>query len=239
VVNSGLLGVLVPQFEKEAAIPIRVHAAGSGRALAMLDDQVVDLVISHAPEAEARMLDAHPEWQYRKVATNDFIVVGPPNDPAEVRTAADAPAAFARIAAARAPFLSRGDESGTHERETHLWRLAGIQPDQSRLLVGGGGMAATLRQASAHGAYTLTDDATFAQLQDRLTLRVLFEGDPRLVNSYAVVFPPQSAAAQFAEWLASGNGRQALIAFRIQDATPFRAWPDGCPGADPSATPCR
>jgi len=218
---------------------IRVHAAGSGRALEMLNDQVVDLVISHAPQAEARMLDAHPEWQYRKIATNDFVVVGPPNDPAEVRKAADAPAAFARIATARAHFLSRGDESGTHERETELWRLARIQPDQSRLLVSGSGMAATLRQAAAHGAYTLSDEATFTQLQDRLALRVLFEGDPRLVNSYAVVFQRQSAtAARFAEWLARGNGRRALIAYRIRDSAAFRAWPEGCPADHPAATPC-
>jgi tungstate transport system substrate-binding protein len=120
-----------------------------------------------------------------------------------------------------------------------VWRLAGIQPDHGWLLVSGSGMAATLRQAAAQGAYTLTDDATFRQLQDRLTLRVLFEGDPRLLNSYAVVYAPQSlVAARFAEWFARGNGRTALIAYRIKNAAPFRAWPDGCPGDHPAATPC-
>jgi tungstate transport system substrate-binding protein len=229
----------LPLFERDARITVRVHAAGSGRALEMLNDQIIELVISHAPQAEARMLAAHPEWQYRKIATNDFVVVGPPGDPAEVRTAADATSAFARIATARTQFLSRGDGSGTHEREVELWRLARTPPDPSRLLVSGSGMAATLRQASAQGAYTLSDKATFKQLQDRLTLHVLFEGDPQLVNSYAVVFPPQSTtAARFAEWLARGNGRRHLAEYRVRGAEAFRAWPDNCPGDHPWATPC-
>jgi tungstate transport system substrate-binding protein len=239
VVNSGLLSVLLPRFDKETGIAVRVHAAGSGRALEMLNDEIIDLVISHAPQAEAQMLAAHPDWRYRKIATNEFVIVGPPNDPAGIRTTADAPAAFERIANARARFLSRGDESGTHEREKDLWRLAGIEPDHAWLLVSGSGMAATLRQAAAQGAYTLTDVATFKQLQDRLALGVLVEGDARLVNSYAVVYAPQSAvAARFADWLAMGNGRKALIAYRIQDVAPFRAWPDGCPGDRPAAAPC-
>lgn len=239
VVNSGLLSVLLPRFERAAHITVRVHAAGSGRALEMLNDQIIELVISHAPQAEARMLAAHPEWQYRKIATNDFVVVGPPGDPADVRTAVDATSAFARIATARTQFLSRGDGSGTHEREVELWRQARTQPDPSRLLVSGSGMAATLRQAAAQGAYTLSDAATFRQLQDRLTLQVLFEGDPQLVNSYAVVFPPQSTtAARFAEWLARGNGRRHLAEYRVRGSEAFRAWPDNCPGDHPWATPC-
>jgi tungstate transport system substrate-binding protein len=239
VVNSGLLGTLLPLFEKNAGITVRVHAAGSGRALEMLNDQVVDLVISHAPKAEERMLATHPEWRYQKIATNQFLLVGPRSDPAGVKNAADAPSAFERIATARQFFLSRGDGSGTHERETELWSLAKAKPDPIHLLVSGSGMGATLRQADERGAYTLSDDATFIQLRDRLALEVLFANDPRLLNSYAVVLQPKSpAAARFAAWLISGNGRDAIANYRIGATQPFRVWPDGCPGDHPSSILC-
>lgn len=239
VVNSGLLSALLPVFEKNAGITIRVHAAGSGRALEMLNDQIVDLVISHAPRAEERTLATHTEWRYRKIASNQFILVGPGSDPAGVSRANDAPSAFERIVKARQYFLSRGDGSGTHERETELWSLANTKPDPNHFLVSGSGMGATLRQADEKGAYTLSDDATFNQLRDGLALEVLFANDARLLNSYAVVFQPKSsAAAQFAAWLISGTGREAIASYRIGGTQPFRVWPDGCPGDHPSASLC-
>lgn len=239
VVNSGLLNTLLPLFENDAGIIVRVHAAGSGRALEMLNDQVIDLVISHAPRAEERMLAAHPEWRYHKIASNQFLLVGPPGDPAGVGKALDALSAFERIATARQDFLSRGDGSGTHEREIELWSLARAKPDPSHLLVTGSGMGATLRQADERGAYTLSDDATFNQLRNRLALEVLFANDARLLNSYAVVFQPKSsAAARFASWLISGHGREAIASYRIGAAHPFRVWPGGCRGDHPSAPLC-
>src|ERR671911_1581246 len=125
VQNSGLLDSLLPHF---APAQVRVHAAGSGRSLEMLADGVVDLVISHAPETETRYLATHADWRYRKLASNWFVIVGPKDDPARVRDAADALDAFRRIAAAPVPFVSRGDESGTHEREQGFWRSAGVAP---------------------------------------------------------------------------------------------------------------
>ena len=239
VVNSGLLSTLLPSFEAETGLTVRVHAAGSGRALEMLHDQVVELVISHAPNLEERMLKLHPDWRYQKIASNRFLVVGPPSDPADVRSAADVVSAFARIAEANVDFVSRGDGSGTHEREISLWELAKTRPAQGHLLVSGSGMGATLRQADEQEAYTLTDDATFSQLRDRLTLQALFSNDRRLVNSYAVVHPREAvAAAQFAEWLAHGNGRTALAAYRVGGTQPFHAWPDGCRGDEPRAELC-
>jgi tungstate transport system substrate-binding protein len=126
VVNSGLLESILPTYSDAR---VRVHAAGSGRSLAMLEDRTVALVISHAPIAEQEYLARHPEWRYQKLATNRFILVGPDADPAGVRRAAAAKDAFARIAASPAVFISRGDGSGTHERETalfdHQWRQHG------------------------------------------------------------------------------------------------------------------
>jgi tungstate transport system substrate-binding protein len=239
VVNSGLLSTLLPLFEAETGVTVRVHAAGSGRALEMLHDQVVELVISHAPNLEAQMLKSHPDWRYQKIASNRFLVVGPPGDPADVRGATDAVSAFARIAGANADFLSRGDGSGTHERELLLWDLAKVKPAEGHLLVSGSGMAATLRQADEQEAYTLTDDATFSQLRDRLTLQSLFSNDRRLVNSYAVVHPRESvAAAQFAEWLVHGNGRAALAAYKVGGTQPFHAWPAACRNDEPLAELC-
>lgn len=239
VVNSGLLSTVLPLFEKEAGITVRAHAAGSGRALEMLHDRVIDLVISHAPQAEARMLAQHPDWQYQKIATNQFLIVGPRSDPAAVRSAADAADAFRRIAASGASFVSRGDGSGTHERETELWTAAKATMQSSRLLISGSGMGATLRQADEREAYTLTDDATFSQLRDRLTLEVQSARDPRLLNSYAVVFSSDSAAAgRFAEWLTSGHGRTALADHQTGPSRPFRVWPRGCPGDSPARPLC-
>src|SRR5687768_2882430 len=123
VQNSGLLEALLPHYGEAT---VRVHAAGSGRSLEMLADGVVDLVISHAPEAETRYLAEHRDWQYRKLAYNRFVVVGPSNDPANVRNATDALDAFRRIAGAPVTFVSRGDQSGTHEREQMLWKAAGV-----------------------------------------------------------------------------------------------------------------
>jgi tungstate transport system substrate-binding protein len=239
VVNSGLLTVLAERFRADTAIVVRAHAAGSGRALEMLSDGVVDLVISHAPAAEARMLELHPEWRYRKIAVNHFIVVGPPGDPAGVAQAVDAADAFARIARSGATFISRGDSSGTHEKEVELWKLASVRPAPERLLISGSGMGTTLRQANERSAYTLADDATFNQLREQLTLRSLFLNDQRLANSYAVIASPDSPAAlRFAAWLAEGGGRDVIAGYAAGNTQPFLVWPADCPGTTPSAPLC-
>ena len=167
VQHSGLLEALIPHF---SGATVRIHAAGSGRALAMLADGIVDLVISHAPEAEARFLAEHAAWVYRKIAYNGFVVVGPAGDPARVREARDVVDAFRMIAATRAVFVSRGDESGTHERERSLWKAAGVQPDQAQMRISGQGMAVTLRQTDEQQGYTLSDQATFWQLEHQIGL---------------------------------------------------------------------
>jgi tungstate transport system substrate-binding protein len=238
VQHSGLLDVLLPVYREQTGTDVRVHAAGSGRALEMLADAVVDLALTHAPDAEARALEAHSKWTYRKIAYNRFVIVGPPEDPAGVRQAVDAVDAFQRLAASRAAFVSRGDGSGTHERELRLWALAGAGPDAARLIVSGRGMAQALRHADERRAYTLSDQATFWQFERTLQLVALLEDEEHLLNTYALVFPQTASTARFADWVAEGGGRMLIDAYEIAGRAAFSVWPAGCPGATPSALPC-
>jgi tungstate transport system substrate-binding protein len=236
VQNSGLLEDILPHYTAAAT---HVHAAGSGRALEMLSDDIVDLVISHAPETETSYLASHRNWVYRKLAYNRFIIVGPADDPAGVRQASDVLDAFRRIAASSATFVSRGDGSGTHEREQLLWRLAHVTPPPERLLVSGRSMAVALRHAQEKQAYTLSDEATFWQLRKSLDLMVVFEHDERLLNTYAVIYPRDKAEARaFADWLTMGEGRARISAYHIEGRQAFTVWPSGCPGHWPEALPC-
>jgi tungstate transport system substrate-binding protein len=235
VQNSGLLDHLLPHFEPAE---VRVHAAGSGRSLEMLADGVVDLVISHAPETEARYLATHADWRYRKLASNWFIIVGPRDDSARVGDAADALDAFRRIAAAPVAFVSRGDESGTHEREQTFWRSSGVAPAPGRLIVSGRGMAQALRHADEVDGYTLSDDATFRQLQRQLDLVAFAIGDARLLNTYAVIHPQNASAERLADWLLNGDGRKRIAEFEIEGRAGFAIWPQSCPGVSPDAQPC-
>jgi tungstate transport system substrate-binding protein len=237
VQNSGLLEALLPAF---TAATVRVHAAGSGRSLKMLEDGAAALVISHAPAAEADYLARHADWKYQKLAYNRFVIVGPSTDPATVSSAPDAATAFKRIADANAVFVSRGDQSGTHEREQLLWKLAAVTPSADRLLISGAGMAQALRHTDEKQGYTLSDEATFWQLQRSLSLAQLFDRDPRLLNTYAVIYPSSNApAARFATWLVDGDGRGRIAQFRIQGRPAFSVWPPNCPAEEPRALPCQ
>jgi tungstate transport system substrate-binding protein len=236
VQNSGLLDALTASYSERQ---IRAHAAGSGRALEMLADGIVNVVISHAPDAEARYLAEHPEWSYQKIAYNQFVIVGPASDPAKINSAQDSVEALRRIAASGSTFVSRGDASGTHEREESLWAAAGTKPPPAQLLVSGRGMATALRHAEERSAYTLSDEATFWQFQDQLALVILVSGDPRLLNTYAVIHPTQDVEARaFSAWVASGEGRTVIERFTIAGKLAFPVWPAGCPGDDPHARPC-
>lgn len=240
VQNSGLLAVLLPAFERAAGIAVRAHATGSGRALQMLANGAVDAVISHSPLAEQRLLPHHPDWSYRKLAYNWFVVVGPPADPARVHSATAVADAFRRIAESEAMFVSRGDESGTHERENDFWDAAGRRPITERLLISGRGMAQALRHADEARAYTLTDAPTFWQLADGLDLQILFEGDDGLLNTYALIHREGSEEARaFAAWLFSDAGRTMLGAFAVEGRRGFEPWPSGCAAGAPTDQPCR
>ena len=234
--NTGLLEAIRAAYTGQT---IHAHAAGSGRALEMLRDGIVHVVISHAPGSEARYLEAHPDWHYRKFAYNEFMLVGPTDDPAKVSGTTDVIEAFRRIARAGV-FVSRGDQSGTHEREESLWKLAGVKPPPERLIVSGRGMALALRHAEERKAYTLTDQATFGQFENQLSLEVVLSGDARLENTYALIYPRgQDGATTFAAWLVDGEGRQVVERFKVAGRAAFTLWPPGCPGDTPEATVCR
>jgi tungstate transport system substrate-binding protein len=240
--NSGLLDQLIPAFAKERGPEVRPLLVGSGLALRMLARGDADVVISHAPSAEATALREHPAWRYRKIMFNDFLLVGPPGDPAQAKGAPDAATAMRRIASSSARFLSRGDLSGTHEREELLWQAAGGKPPADHLVVAGAGMGTTLRIASETGAYTLTDRATFAQHAATLRLMVVVDGGVDMVNTYAVVMDPAGpgarAAERFFNWMSDGAGRAVIGAYRIDGVTQaFALWPAGRQREQPGDLP--
>ena len=241
VANSGLLDAILPVYEQETRISVRSHLVGSGRALALLAADQADVAITHAPTAEEAALREHPTWRYTKFMFNDFVIAGPSSDPARIREARGAVAAIQKIVAAGVRFISRGDGSGTHERELALWKQAGGAPHGTLLVAAGAGMGATLRIASEMGAYTLTDRATF--LQQKSSLVILFEKDPLLINSYAVTFDAARESAgqaeRFASWLSDGAGRRLVDQFRVgsERAVAFMPWPPGRSRSRPSDLP--
>jgi tungstate transport system substrate-binding protein len=241
--NSGLLAELVPAFTTEAGVRMEVLRAGSGRALAMLEAGQADVVISHAPALEAEALSRHPAWWYRKIMFNDFVLAGPPSDPAQVRVFPTIEEAMKRIGTTGALFVSRGDESGTHERERQLWKAAGVDASKAKIVAAGQGMGTTLRIASEMRGYVLTDRATFMQVKPTLALEIVFEGGPDLLNTYAVVVPDRhvregSSAMRFGRWLAEGRGRDIIAAFKVTGGIQaFAVWPPDSPRDRPDARP--
>ncbi len=244
--NSGLFAHLLPVFTARTGIKVRVIATGTGAALRLGERGDVDVVLVHAREAEDRFIAAGHGIDRRDVMYNDFVIVGPRSDPAGVRGASDAVAALRRIAAARAPFVSRGDASGTHVAELRLWREAGVDPAPGSgawYFEVGAGMGATLNITAAKNAYTLTDRGTWLSFRNRRTLTIVVEGDPGLFNPYGVILVnparhphvKREDGTAFIDWLTSAEGQAAIAAFRIEGKQAFfpyaRAAERSAPGA--------
>ena len=233
--NTGLLAVLLPAFKIESGIDVQAVAVGSGRALAILERGDADAALAHDPDAEQKVIDAGRVASYRKIMYNDFVIACPAADPAGVRGTKGALDAMRRIAASGAPFVSRGDSSGTHSRELQLWREAGATPQGAALIDAGQGMAATLRIASEREAYVLTDRATLAQLAPTLRLGIVSEGDPILINTYAILVRAgltgdrRANAERFSLWIGEGPGRTRIEEFRVRGQPGFFPWPAGRP----------
>ena len=227
VENSGLLGHLIPIFTKETGIAVHVLAQGTGQALATAAHGDADLVLVHDPEAEQKFIAAGDGLAARQIAWNDFIIVGPRADPAHIAGSHDAVAALKAIAAAKAPFVERGDNSGTDALAKRLWRAAAIDPAKegggSWYRDIGGGMGAALNAAAAMDAYTLSDRGTWLHFGNKRDLVVLAQGDPRLLNRYDVILldpkkhpdAKEEPARRFAEWLLSPEGQAAIGAYKV------------------------
>jgi tungstate transport system substrate-binding protein len=190
--DSGLLDEILPAFTQQTGIRVKLIAVGSGAALELGRKGDADLVIAHAPEAEQKLVAEGALVSRRPFAENFFLIAGPADDPAHVKSAGSAVEAFARIAAAKAPFATRGDESGTHQRERKLFEQAGLPPDPAwpAVLRTGAGMGQTLEVAGEKRAYVLTDNATFRAFAERTGLVALTGSDPALRNVYSILLVP-------------------------------------------------
>ena len=186
--DSGLLDVLIPIFQKKTGYFVKTIAVGSGQAMAMGQKGEADVLLVHSPDAEKKFMAAGYGVQRRLVMHNDFIVVGPPADPATIKMSKSSVEAFKKIALSSSLFMSRGDNSGTHSKEKAIWKAAGInQEGQKWYQQTGLGMGQTLSVAAEKKAYTLADRGTYLALKKNLGLHILNEGDALLLNVYSVI----------------------------------------------------
>lgn len=224
--QSGLFGHILPIFTRETGIQVRVVALGTGQALDVARRGDADVVFVHDRAAERRFVEQGFGGPRHHVMYNDFVIVGPAADPARIAGQTDTTAALRRIAEAKAPFVSRGDRSGTHAAELRLWQAAGIDPAQGRgqwYREVGQGMGPALNTAAAQNAYILTDRGTWLNFRNRQDLKILVEGDARLFNQYGVMLVnpqrhPHVKAAdgqRFIDWIISRAGQAAIAGYRI------------------------
>lgn len=224
--NSGLLDAILPAFTEKSGIEVRVVAVGTGQAIKNAENGDGDVLLVHAKPAEEKFVAAGGGVERFDVMYNDFVVVGPAADPAGVAGMKDAEAALGKIAAAKAPFASRGDDSGTHKAELRLWKDAGI--DLAAASGGwyretGSGMGATLNTGIGMGAYVLTDRATWISFGNKGDHTVVVEGDPELFNQYGVILvnPDRHPAVKaeagqaFIDWLTGDEGQAAIANYKV------------------------
>jgi tungstate transport system substrate-binding protein len=185
--DSGLLDVLVPMFEKKSGMSVKTISVGTGQALALAARGEADVTLAHAPAVEKKYVDEGKMQNRRLVMYNDFVIIGPEDDPAKIKGLPKAVDALKRIAAAEARFVSRGDKSGTHTLELGLWKQAGVEPKGAWYIESGQGMGQTLGIANDRKAYTITDRGTYLAFQKRVSLPILVEKDRPLLNIYSVM----------------------------------------------------
>jgi tungstate transport system substrate-binding protein len=227
--NSGLFDHLLPMFRAETGVEVRVVAQGTGQALETGRRGDADVVLVHARAQEDRFVAEGYGVERFDVMYNDFVVVGPGDDPAGVRGTATAAAAMAAVAGTEAPFASRGDDSGTHVAEQGLWAAAGIEPAGAWYLSTGSGMGATLNIAAQVPAYALADRGTWLSFRNRGPLEIVLEGDPVLFNPYGIILvnperhPHVKARAgqAFIDWILSERGQAAIAGYTVNGEQAF------------------
>jgi tungstate transport system substrate-binding protein len=216
--NSGLADILLPEIAADTGIEVEMLVVGTGQALRLGEAGDVDAVLVHARAAEEAFVAAGHGTHRREIMYNDFVLVGPADDPAGLGEAGSAADALARVAEARAPFVSRGDDSGTHKAEMALWDAAGVAPEPPWYRATGSGMGAALNTAVGMGAYILSDRASWLNFGNAEGMAIAFEGDPMLFNQYAFLpVDPEphphvahDAVMRLEAWLTGARG-QALI----------------------------
>ena len=214
--DSGLLDVLIPEFEKETGYKVKTVAVGTGAALAMGEKGEADVLLVHAPADEKKLVDSGVGINYKLVMHNDFIIIGPENDPAKIKGTKTAAEAFKKIYNSKSLFISRGDDSGTNKAELKIWKAAGLTPKKGTTYYQetGQGMGQTLMVAQQKSGYTLTDRATYLAQKKNLKLIILVEGEKSLLNIYHVMnvnpdkFPKVNA-----------KGGKAFVDFMVAPAT--------------------
>lgn len=223
--DSGLLDVLLPAFTAQTGYNVQMVAVGSGQALKIGEQGNADIILLHSPAAEKEFIANGFGIDRRLVMHNDFVIVGPPSDPAALRTQPTLDSIFKVIFSSASTFVSRGDESGTHVKELTLWKNAGLDPvGQDWYLETGQGQGATLSIASEKGAYALTDRGTYLAYQSNLDLVILFEGAPSLLNVYHVItVNPEkfqninlAGAQAFADFITSPEGQKIIGEFGVE-----------------------
>jgi tungstate transport system substrate-binding protein len=221
--NSGLFSHLLPLFREATGIQVRVVAVGTGQAFSIARNGDADTLLVHDPAGEKKLVADGFALERRDVMYNDYVIIGPGNDPAGIRKARSAAEAFARIADAKAVFVSRGDDSGTHRAELRVWEQADRRPRGSWYRELGSGMGATLNTAAAMDAYVLADRGTWISFANRRDLRILLEGDRELFNQYGSLLIDagrhphlkHELAAEWHEWLTSEAGQSAIAGFKL------------------------
>lgn len=225
--NSGLLAFLLPKFEKTCACKVRVVAVGTGKALKLGEDGNADVVLVHARTEEDAFVAAGHGIDRRDVMYNDFMIIGPINDPAKIRGEKDAAIAMKKIADSKSRFVSRGDESGTHIKEKQLWKSISIKPEDINkphwYFSAGQGMGEVLNMSGEMRAYTMTDRGTYITYRDRIDLPILVEGDERLFNPYGIIavnpkkYPDANykGATALINWITSKEGQGLIASFKV------------------------
>jgi tungstate transport system substrate-binding protein len=223
--DSGLLDVLIPVFEKQTGYFVKTIAVGSGQAMAMGQKGEADVLLVHSPAAEEKFVAEGFGINRRLVMHNDFIIVGPPEDPAKIKGIKSSSEAFKKIASAKALFLSRGDNSGTHAKEKAIWKAAGINPEGEKWYQQTGlGMGQTLNVAAEKKGYTLADRGTYLALKKNLGLDILVEGDAILLNIYHVIEVNPAkwtklnvpGGKAFADFMVSKETQEIIKAFGVE-----------------------
>ena len=224
--NSGLFKAILPAFEKQTGIQVRIVALGTGQALDLARRGDADVLFVHDKSAEEEFVAEGYGVKRHDVMYNDFVLVGPKGDPAKVGGGKDILVALKKINDAGAPFASRGDKSGTHAAERRHWKAAGIDPATGRgkwYRETGSGMGATLNTASGMNAYALTDRGTWLSFKNHGDLTILVEGDPRLFNQYGIMLVnpakhphvKRDLGEAFIDWVLSPQGQQAIASYKI------------------------